>query len=112
MTIVIDNDTDALLYDQLTQLEGFEYLLRFIWSDRERAWYLNMYDQDENPIALGIRLVCGVSLLRTFVDPRLPPGLLFVTNLTGTDADLSQPSDLQTNFPLCYMTSDDPVLQP
>lgn len=110
MIIIIDNDTASLDYDQLTQLEGFEYLLRFIWSDRELCWYMNIADQDGNPLAYGIRLVCGVPLLRGFADPRLPPGMLYVTNLAGTDVDLSQPSDLQTNFPLCYLTSDDPIL--
>lgn len=110
MLLFIDNATDALYYDQLTQLEGFEYLLTFIWSDAENAWYMNMSDQDGNLIAAGIRLVCGVPLLRAFHDPRLPPGEFFVVDMNDTGNDLDAPGDLQVNFPLVYVTSDDVLL--
>lgn len=116
MVIIIDAETDfslsdgsVLKWDQSVQLEDFIYLFRFIWSKRENCYYLNIYDQDENPIALFIRLVCGVDLLRKFKDPRLPKGLLQVSDLAGTNLDLSVPSDLNGNYPLTYITSDDDV---
>lgn len=112
MVIIIDMDTDALndpfpQFDQLTQLEGAEYLLQFIWSPLENAMYMNVCDQDGNQLASGIRLVCGVGLLRKFHDARLPPGAFIVENFSGTDADLDSPTDLNGNFPLVYITSDD-----
>jgi hypothetical protein len=110
MVILIDTDTDALQFDQLTQLEGFEYLLQFMWNDQDLGWYMNLGDQDGNQIASGVRLVCGVSLFRKFTDPRLPPGVFTVENFSGTDADIAAPSDLQGNFSLVYITSDDIAL--
>lgn len=99
-----------LYFDQLTQLEGVEYLLTFLWSDRESCWYVGIGDQDGNPIAQGIRLVLGASLLRRFTDTRLPPGRLALVDFTGTGLDLTQPTDLGVGYQLMYVTSDDPIL--
>lgn len=111
MLLVVDTSAaaDSLDFDQLTQLEGRQYLLRFTWSARESSWYLRIYDQDQNPIALGIRLVVGWPLLRRFRDPRLPPGILFVGDTSETDQEISQPAELLPNgrCPLMYATSDD-----
>lgn len=109
MVIIIDNDTDALQYDQLTQLEGFEYLLSFFWSDVEGAWYMTVSDQNANLLAAGIKLVCNVDLLSSFTNTALPPGVFIVNNLTNVDSDMMQPSDIRNNYPLCYITSDDAV---
>ena len=35
MIVEIDTNTSELNYDQLTQLEGVEYLFRFAWMPRE-----------------------------------------------------------------------------
>jgi hypothetical protein len=116
MVILIDMNTDALNdpypeFDQLTQLEGAEYLLEFVWSPLESAMYMNVCDQDGNQIASGIRLVCGVSLLRKFNDSRLPPGDFLVVNMAETDVDPSAATDFDAanggNFPLVYVTSDE-----
>ncbi len=97
-------------FDQLTQLEGVEYLFTFLWSDREGCWYVELGDQDGNPIASGVRLVLGASLLRRFTDTRLPPGLLTLVDYTGTGFDLASPGDLGVGYQLMYLTSDDPIL--
>jgi hypothetical protein len=39
----------------------------------------------------------------------LPKGLLIVSDLAGTELDLQVPSDLNGNYPLTYITSDDDV---
>ena len=100
-------DPTVLAYDQLTQLEGVEYLLSFFWSARESAWYLSLYDQDENPIALSIKLVLGTSLLAKFIDMRLPPGALMCYDTSGSGVDIASPGDLGTRIELDYFTSDE-----
>jgi hypothetical protein len=92
-------------FDQLTPLEGTEYLLRFLWSQRESAWYLNFYDQDSNPIAVGLRLNVSVSLLRRFRDARLPPGVLFCADMTGQNLDIQTQGELGARVLLVYQTS-------
>lgn len=110
MILFIDNDTTELYYEQITQLDGLEYLMRFLWSDREGCWYLGIYDQNNNPIALGIRLIVSWSLLRRFIDPRLPSGVLMCVDLSGQDIDIRESGDLGARVKLTYITADDSLL--
>lgn len=110
MAILFVSTGADLLYTQTTQFEGVEYQLRFWWSDRESCWYVDFNDQGGNPIAPFIRLVMGASLLRRFTDPRLPPGMLFLVDLTNTGTDIEIPGDLGTRCELAYLTSDDVLL--
>ncbi len=106
----IPTDTSSLYWDQVTQLEGIEYTLQFRWAVREGCWYLGIYDQDANPLALSIRLVVSFPLLRRFTDPRLPPGVLFCCDMSGADQDIVDYTDLGTRVLLTYVTSDDDSL--
>lgn len=108
--LIIDVDPTSTYYDELVQLEGLEYLFEFVWSDRDGSWALNIYDQDENQIAVGIKLLLDAPLLRRFQDSRLPPGLLFCNDLSGTGQDMTKASDLGVNVELVYVTSDDSSL--
>lgn len=103
--------TDSALQrvdEQLVQLDGVEYLLRFVWAPREQAYYLSLLDQDENPLALSIRLNINAPLLRRFRDPRLPPGSLLCVDLSDRGAEITQPSDLGQRVILAYVTADEP----
>lgn len=112
MIIVFDNDTDALYYDQLVQLEGTEYLCQFLWADRESAWYLNIYDNNANPIALCIKLVVNSPLLRRFhTSASIPPGTLFLADMTGQGREIQTSDELGARCQLIYITSDDTDLQ-
>jgi hypothetical protein len=72
-------------YTQRTRLDGREYLLRFSWNEREERWYLAIADEAEVVLVLGIKLVANWPLTRFYkFDPRLPPGELMVSDLTGT----------------------------
>lgn len=110
MFLTIDADASDLYYDQITQLEGVEYLLTFAWSARESCWYLDVGDQDGNPLASGVKLVVSWPLLRRFNDDRLPPGFLYCVDMTGNGMDIEVPEDLGSRVLLTYITSDDPVL--
>lgn len=112
MIIQIDTNTDVLYYDQLVQLEGTEYLFQFLWADRESAWYLNIYDNDGNPIALCIKLVVNWPLLRRFkTSTTIPPGTLWLGDLSGQGLDIQTSDELGARCPLFYVTSDDTDLQ-
>jgi hypothetical protein len=109
MSLVIDTSTaqTSTFFDQLTQLDGVQYLFNFWWSDREAAWYLGLYDQNENGLAVGLRLNVTWNLLRRFRDPRLPPGVLMCVDMTGTNTDMSAPAELGQRVQLVYFTSDE-----
>ena len=113
-TLVIDTGVSATSEDfrQLTQLEGVEYLLRFQWMSREGAWYLGIYDQDENPLATWIKVVVQWDLLRRrrVREPRLPQGLLTAIDTSGQMLDPQTADELGQRVRLRYVTTDDPAL--
>jgi hypothetical protein len=106
----IPTDSSSLFFEQQTQLEGLQYILRFWWSNREGCYYLGIYDQGANAIATGIKLVVSWPLLRRFQDPRLPAGVLGCVDMTGMGEDIAVPTDLGDRVKLFYITSDDPSL--
>lgn len=116
MIVELDTDSSVDYYDQLTQLDGVEYLLRFLWSERSGCWRLNIYDQDENPLALNVKLVVSgpkpkdkpaPSLLRRFKDPRLPQGRLYIADMSGQFEDVKEKTELGTRCLLVYVTADE-----
>ena len=107
MILLIDNATSSLYYTQGTTLEGTDYTLEFFWSEREGAWYMNIYDANSVQLAMGVRLVVDWPLLRRYVTTDLPPGLLFLNDTSGQGLDIQDPSDLGSRCQLTYITSDE-----
>ena len=65
------------------QLEGGWWGLRFVFSSRDRRWYLDVAADDGTVLVRGLRVSCGVALLGHLSDSRLPPGQLFVEDSGG-----------------------------
>lgn len=75
--VTIPTALDTPLYSQRTTLDGKEYLLKFDYSEREDRWFLSLYDVDETPLALGIKVIPNWPLLRLHVsNPDVPQGKL------------------------------------
>lgn len=108
--LILDTDPDSLNYVQTTQLEGVEYVMHFYWSTREDCWYLDITDQEANELAMGVRLVVNWPVLRRFVDPRLPLGILTAIDMSGAGLDIEASTDLGSRVILFYITSDDEAL--
>lgn len=110
--LAIDTSTaqTATYWDQITQLDGVQYFLEFIWSGRESCWYMSILDQSQNYLATGLRLNINWNLLRRFQNPELPQGLLYCIDVTNTNTDIQRSTDLGVNVQLCYITSDDAAL--
>ncbi len=95
MILVVPTTSAHPDYTQRTSLDGREYVLRFIYNEREQRWYLDLFDGDETPLALGLKLVANWNLLRRETDARLPPGELYAIDLSGT-VDEQAAVDLDT----------------
>jgi len=69
-------------------LEDASYRARFIWRARQRSWYLDLWTQAGDALALGRRLSPGfLPITRVVAD--LPPGVFYVWGTDGyTQADL------------------------
>ncbi len=70
--------SDTPFYSQRTTLEGREFLLQFIYNQRENVYYLTIRQTDNTVIKAGIKVVTNWPLLRRYkYDARLPPGELY-----------------------------------
>lgn len=101
VSVDVSSSSSADYWMQYTQIDGREYLFTFYWNDRASAWYMDVADQDGVPIGSGIKLVCGVALMRAIVDDRKWPGALFCLPSTQDDSDPGH-DDLGTRVLLVY----------
>jgi len=75
---------EAPYSSQRTRLDGRDYVLRFAYNEREARWSLDVLDDEESPIIIGLKLVANWSLLHPHrYDPRCPLGELVVADITG-----------------------------
>ncbi len=89
-TLLIPTSPGVPYYTQKTRLDGRDFILKFAYNERAASYSLSIYDEEETPLLLGLRLVANWPLLRHYrYDVRLPPGELLVIDLTG---DLSPPA--------------------
>lgn len=59
-------------FSQRTVLAGRELYLEFNWNTRANRWFLSIFDANEVPILLGVKLVTGSVMTRRLRDPRFP----------------------------------------
>ena len=71
-------------------LEGVQYIFDVRWNGRDTAWYLDVLQEDETPIAHGLKLVLGASIGSGITNPNFPPGVFVCRDLSneGLDAGL------------------------
>lgn len=109
--LLIGRYSDALAWDATIPLEGVEYLFSFYWSTRASKWYLSIYNQSEQPLALWMALNVNVAPLRRFrAQDNIPPGVLVVSDTTGQGREIESPEELGARVILGYITSDDPLI--
>jgi hypothetical protein len=71
------SSTTDLEWDQISEIDGREYVLRFYWNARAQAWYMDISDQDGSAILNGQRLVVGIAIGPQLVgDARMWPGIM------------------------------------
>ena len=87
MPETINTSTELSDYQQITSLDGSDFILRFLFNQREAKWYLDIADKDGVAIVNGIKIVVGISLLRKVTDARRPPGLLTAMDTTVRDIE-------------------------
>jgi hypothetical protein len=85
MAQVIPTSTDLPDYQQITNLDGRDYALRFVYNTREDRWYLQIADQDNDPIVGAIKVVVEIDLLGRVTDSRRPPGMLIARDYSAPD---------------------------
>lgn len=96
-------DPTRPFFSQRVTLDGTDYVLRLEWNMRH-GWEWSLYDANEDPIALGRKLVVAWPLLLGLTDERTPPGNLIVYDTTGKN-DYPGLNDLGARHRLIYLTA-------
>lgn len=69
---------------QRIALDGALYTLGLAWNQWASYWSLSLWDSEESPIVLGLRVVSNWPMLRYYkYDPRCPPGEIIAHALTS-----------------------------
>ncbi len=80
-------------YEQITTLDGTDYVVTFNTNWRENTINVSLALTDGTVLCSGIKLVCNYPLLQKYPDPRVPNGELFCIALTSDDSPPG-PTDL------------------
>ena len=97
---------NAPAYSYTIALEGRDYVLRFVYSERCGDWHLSIFDADESPIVTGIRVVSNFPLLHRLNDARLPPGMLIALDMGRVAKDPGL-EDFGARVRLAYLSAED-----
>ena len=68
------------------QLSGVEYQIKVRYSQREGRYYMSLYTADTVPIVLGVKIVCGFSLVRSNPENGPPGRFVAVSNESADDS--------------------------
>ena len=111
MPVIVPVFPGEPLYNERVRLEGRDYIFRFDWLGRENRFHLSIYDQDQNPLLLGIKVVANWTLTtRHLFNAGLPPGTLIAMDLEeGGEPPIL--SDFGTRVRLFYYASDEDLTE-
>ena len=92
MPVTIPVTNERAFFRQTTQLDGVDYILRFQFNQRLCRWYLHVFDADDVPIMVGIRLAANFPLGRAIrnIDDRFPKGGLTIVDLNADSNQLAR----------------------
>lgn len=95
-------------YNQRVELDGVIYNLIIRYNERMARWILDIQDQEENDILIGIPMLTGVPLLQQYTKTDLPPGDFLLLHRDGTDINAER-EDLGDSVNLYYQEGADLV---
>ncbi len=112
---VLSLDSVVPAYLQTFTLGGTDYRIGLTWRERTASWYLDLYDAEEAPLALGRRVSPGWSPLLGLSIEGGPDGVLMVRGpepymRDGLGAGLRIIFYPTSEFPAATPSDDDPTV--
>lgn len=92
---------DVSHFVQQAILDNVTYTLRCHYNERENSWYMDLLDVEQNPIVCGRKLVADWPLLHRSRHTSLPPGQLYMVDLSDAGIDPSL-ADIGSRVILVY----------
>lgn len=83
MSLTVPTSTELSSYSQRTQLDGEDFVLFFQLNERLCRWFVDITDEEGNPLGSGLRLTTNFPVGRFLRDERIPKGILSVVDQAG-----------------------------
>lgn len=111
MPVIVPVFRNEPLYNERVRLDDRDYILRFDFAGREDRIYLSIYDQDNNPLLIGVKVIPNIGLnTRHVFNAALPQGTLVALDLEqgGVPPTLA---DFGTRVRLFYYAVDEDLVE-
>lgn len=107
LEITVQFREDETHTSQTLVLDGVRVRLDTYTNIDDDSWYLDIYDEEDQPIVLGIGMSTGLDFFFPYRYRNLPPGKLFVQD-QGVQpfVDATRGDFLAGNMALYYTTAD------
>lgn len=86
---------------QQIELSQIIYFLNFTWNALNEYWLMDIYNRDELPLILGIKIVPTFPLLSQYAVLGQPPGEIICQNIVN-GPDVIERFDMSQKFELVY----------
>ena len=104
--IPLDQRNGAPLFEFATSLGIDQVGLRFRWNTRAGAWFMDVRDENDKAIILGVKLLLGINLCRKSVHPIFSRNLLRLVDTSRAHREATL-DDLGTRVVLLNFTLDE-----
>jgi hypothetical protein len=92
---------EAAQWQEQIEIQGVIYILNFTWNALNSFWTMDIYNRDEEPLILGIKIVPTYPLLQAFTVFGKPPGEIVCQNIVNSVSDIGR-FDMSQKFVLVY----------
>lgn len=97
---------DTAAFTEEVTLDDSQYRLAFRYNFRGDFWIVDILDRENNPLAMGIKIVASYELIRRYGYRAIPPGALFATDSAELELRIGR-DDLPTRIEMVYVTEDE-----
>lgn len=91
-------------WQEQIELDRIIYILVFTWNALNEFWTMDIYNRNEDPIILGIKIVPNYPLLRAYTAVEKPPGEIICQNIVNAPDTISR-FDMSQKFELVYYSA-------
>ena len=92
---------DPAYWKEQITLDNEIFVLYFKWNALNEFWVMDIYNRDEDPIILGIKIVPNYNLLAAYTQINQPKGDIICQNIVGSFDEISR-FDMSQKFELVY----------
>jgi len=91
-------------WQEQIELDRIIYILEFTWNALNEFWTMNIYNRNEEPLILGIKIVPNFPLLKAYTVFGKPEGEIICQNIINSPDTISR-FDMSQKFELVYYST-------